>query len=182
MKLKFFFIAAILCSIQIVTFAQNTPEGAYDQKAMTGPKAIRQAKGTVTVKQDPDAGNVISVENLIPGGTIAAILWVNHESMIYSIPKQVVGEYQINTGCIVYNFDGGIVISINNKYDCQYIDTESFGNIEISDGKVIVGDIKINEDGNGSVETPNVKVKEGSVSVDVKTALGGLQYVGAKKV
>jgi hypothetical protein len=181
MKLQFSFVAAAIFCFNTVTNAQDSAVGTYEQTAINAPAVIRNLKKEVAIRQDAQATNSIWIDNLLPDGSLFASMIINNESMIYSIPKQKVGNYQVNIGCVVYNVDGGIVISLNNKYDCLYTSPINYDDISVGDGKVKVGDIKINEDGNGSVETGTVVVKEGNVSVDAKTILGGVQYVGNKK-
>ncbi|MGV0956145.1 hypothetical protein ACTS91_06850 [Empedobacter falsenii] len=117
---------------------------------------------------------------MIPNKRIYTISYLaSDEKVIYTIPKQLVGNYQINTGCVIYdNEENQLTISANNRVDCIGISQKDYENISVGKDGVSVGKTKVGS--NGKISTNGVEIKGSEVKVDAKKLLSGIQYVGRK--
>lgn len=153
--------------------------GSYEQTVLEAPAQYRSGE-EVTISRDPKSAKKIWVSGLIPNQRFYALLYVsNEDGATYTVPKQRVGNYQINVGCIVYDDDDSkVVISLNNKGDCD-------DNVSVSVSKEGVstsaaGGVRVGSD--GRVSAPGAEVGPGSVKVDTRAATGaGITYIGKKR-
>lgn len=186
MKKIITFSITLLFIFSSSTFAQSRADivGTYEQRAFSGPKEVQEAESDVLLKQDPQLSKVIWINNLIKGGRIKAVLNITGNgtgTFIYNIPAQIVGNYEIKFGCFVYGEEGQITIALNNKTACMGVGAGNMDNIKIGNGSINVGDIAINNDGNGSIKTPGVDIEKGNINVNSKLLNEGIQYVGNKE-
>lgn len=180
----FFFIAVLFC-LPGCSNAQTTPAisaiGQYEQQVLSGPDTIQSYGGEVAIRQDGTSAKVIWIDQLLPGGSIRAVQTMKNETLIYTIPPQKIGGYQISIGCVVYDGeDGRLVVALNNKSACKYMSQGDYGDVSVGKNKVKAGDVEINGDGKGQVKTDHVEIKDGEIKVDAKAIMAGVQYVGQK--
>lgn len=187
-KKKNIFMFFIVCILSTAGFAQNTAAsvvGKYEQEAFIAPDNIKESENDVVIKKDPSSSKVVWVENLLPGGRIKAVIFTKGEdNVIYSIPAQRVGGYQIQQGCATYDkTEGKIMISLNNKSNCFGMKQSDYDEgVEISkNGKIKAGGVEINSKGGGSVKGPGTVINDKGIKVDTKTVMAGVQYVGIKQ-
>jgi hypothetical protein len=178
---------ALLFIFSTSSFAQSRANvvGAYEQRVYTGPSEVQESESDVYLKQDPQLSKVIWINNLIKGGRIKAVLNITgngNGNFIYKIPAQIIGNYEIKFGCLIYNEEGTVTIGLNNKTTCMGLGGSKIDNVSVGkNGSVNVGDIAVNNDGNGSVKMPGVDVEGGNVNVNTKLLNEGIQYVGDKQ-
>ena len=183
--MKTFFLAAMSSILAVTGRAQTTSvAGQYEQQFFLAPDDVKAAGGNLLITKDPALAKVVWVQNLVPGGRVKAILQLNNDGMVmYNIPAQRVGNYQVRGGCATYTpEDGKLMISLNNKINC-------FGNsqsdydagVSVSkNGRVKAGGVDVNGR-NGSVKAPGVQVGGNGVRVDSKAVMAGVQYTGYKQ-
>lgn len=150
--------------------------GTYEQSTIVAPPKYRHSEEDVKITKDPQSTKKIWISGLIPKQKFYALLDTKTEDgAVYTVPKQTVGNYNINVGCIVYdNEDERIVISLNNPRDCN-------SNVSASVGKggVSAGDVKVGSD--GTISAPGVRIDKGEIKVNTKDAVGsGISYIGQK--
>ncbi|WP_448528108.1 hypothetical protein [Raineya sp.] len=175
--MKKVFLSLTLFLVGTLAMAQSIV-GKYEQDAINLPKELGHSENDVVITRDPQASKKIWVANLIPNQKFYAILDVKTEDgAVYTVPKQKVGNYQINLGCIVYDEeDKKIAISLNNKNDCA----DRFDNISIGkNGSVKGGGVEIGP--KGTVKGGGVDIKDGDIKVDMKTIMAGVSYIGHKE-
>ncbi len=180
------FVTSITISAQT---ARTGIFGTYDQKSIIAPDEYRDSEYDVEILPDNKSRKKIWVRNLIPNQEFYAILNVNdEEEVLYAVPRQIVGNYQINIGCIMFSMGdeeyddpdmlNSIVIVLNNEAMCPGIRQADFQTeIDVSKDGVKVGDIEASS--SGSVTTGNgVDIDEEGISVNTKRLMEGIQYVG----
>ena len=182
----FFFILIILTSLNEVS--SQSIFGKYEQVAFVAPDEYRDGENDMIITKDATASKKIWISNLINNKKFYAVLNTkNSEKLIYSVPKQTVGNYQINLGCITYILQsddedeevGQISISLNNKDNCFGISQSDYDkDIKVGNKGVSAGGVKVGS--NGNVKVPGVDVKNGNVKINAKRAMAGIQYVGKK--
>lgn len=147
--------------------------GSYEQSVLDAP-AEYQSGETVVITKDPSADKKIWISGLIPKQKFYALLQIRTEDgMTYNVPKQRVGKYQIEVGCIVFDSDDQkITISLNNKQDCA--DTP----VSISREGVSAAGTKVGSD--GRVSAAGVDISSQGVRVNTR-ASAGITYIGEKK-
>lgn len=150
--------------------------GSYEQNLFEAPREFKQSEEDVTIERDPKSSKKIWVSGIIPNQKFYALVHMRQdERMLFTVPPQTVGDYQIDVGCITYDDDDkSILISLNNKSDCAGMDS-----VDVSIGKegVQVGDVRVGMD--GSVAAGPAKVgKDGSVKVSYKVV--GVTFMGTK--
>jgi hypothetical protein len=173
---KSILLIALLFLTNLYVQAQSVV-GKYEQDAINLPKELGNSENDVVITRDPQASKKIWVANLIPNQKFYAILDTKTEDgAVYTVPKQKVGNYQINLGCIVYDEDDKkVVISLNNKNDCA----NNFDNISVGkSGNVKAGGVEIGP--KGSVKGGGVDIKNGDIKVDMKSIMAGVSYIGHK--
>ncbi len=152
--------------------------GKYSQIALNAPDEYRDSEHDVTIVKDAKSSKKIWIENLIPNKKIYAISYLNSDGKaIYTIPKQLVGNYQINVGCVTYE-DQQVIVSANNPVDCTGISQKDYENISVGSDGVSVGKTKIGK--NGKISTDGVNIDKNKINVNTKKLLSGIQYVGRK--
>ncbi len=172
-----------LATLLVTAFASNTDAqvtGRYSQVALTAPDELRDSENDVQITKDKQSSKKIWIDHLIPNKRIYAISYLaSDEKLIYTIPKQLVGNYQINTGCVIYdNEENQLTISANNPVDCIGISQKDYENISVGKDGVSVGKTKVGS--NGKISTNGVEIKGSEVKVDAKKLLSAIQYVGRK--
>lgn len=178
MKVSFLiFIASLL--LQVNASAQSLI-GKYDQTALVAPDAYRDSRNDLTIVQDLKSTKMVWVTNLIPKQKFYAILNTKMDGkLIYAVPKQNVGGYQISIGCITYE-EGEISISLNNKMNCFGISQSDYDKpVTVSKKGVEAGGVKVNSD--GSIKGAGVDINKDKITVNSKAAMEGIQYVGHKQ-
>ncbi len=183
-----FFMLVFLMTMNYAD-AQNIL-GKYEQTAFVAPDEYRDGENDMIITKDATSTKKIWISNLINDKKFYAILHTkNSEKLIYAVPKQIVGNYQINLGCITYNLKsdeddaedeaGQISISLNNKDNCFGMSQSDYDN-DITIGKkgVNAGGVKVGS--NGKVSVPGVDIKGGNVKINAKKAMAGIQYMGKK--
>ena len=175
---KLFFSFFLVTAFSSNTNAQVT--GRYSQIALTAPDEYRDSENDVQITKDKQSSKKIWIDHLIPNKRIYAISYLaSDEKVIYTIPKQLVGNYQINTGCVVYdNDENELTISANNPIDCIGISQKDYENLSVGKDGVSVGKTKVGS--NGKISTNGVKINGSDIKVDTKKILSGIQYVGRK--
>lgn len=173
--MKTFLFAFLLNLLPVWGFCQAIL-GTYEQSTIVAPPKYRQSEEDVKITKDPQSTKKIWVSGLIPKQKFYALLDTKTEDgAVYSIPKQTVGDYTINVGCIVYdNEDERVLISLNNPKDCN-------SNVSASVGKggVSAGDVKVGS--NGTISAPGVKMDKEGIKVNTKDMYGsGITYIGEK--
>lgn len=172
------FIFFALTTLSISAFAQPIV-GSYEQLTISGPDEYINSPEDVSITRDPQSSKKIWISGLFARQRFYAILDTQTEDgSVYNVPKQKVGNYQINIGCLVYdNEENQVVISLNNKQDCAGLS----GPIHVTTDEVRAGDIRVGR--NGKVKAGGVEVnnKPGEVKVDTKAMFEGIQYIGQKK-
>jgi hypothetical protein len=182
-------ILAIMLLITISVTKAQAILGTYEQSALVAPDEYRDSENDVTITKDAKSTKKIWIANLIPNQKFYAVLNTKaNGSLIYSVPKQRVGNYQINIGCIVYTDesedddekDGEVLIALNNKSNCYGISQMDYdAPISIGKGGVNAGGVKIGS--NGSVNTGGVGINGSDVKVNTKAIMAGIQYIGNKQ-
>ncbi len=163
--------------------------GKYEQHSLVAPDEYRDSEDDVTITKDAKAIKKIWINNLIPNQKFYAVLHTKaNGGVIYAIPKQLIGTYQINAGCITFkehdedgdDEDGKLVISLNNKMNCFGISQKDY-NSPVSVGKkgVKAGGVKVGSD--GDISAGGVDIKGGEIKVNTKVVMAGIQYVGQKQ-
>ena len=170
-----------LATLLVTAFSSNTNAqvtGRYSQVALTAPDEYRDSENDVQITKDKQSSKKIWIENLIPDKKIYAISFFADEGKsIYTIPKQLVGNYQINVGCVLYD-EGNVTISANNPVDCKGISQSDNENISVGKDGVKVGKTKVGT--NAKISTEGVKINGSDIKVDSKKLLSGIQYLGRK--
>lgn len=117
---------------------------------------------------------------MIPNKRIYTISYLaSDEKVIYTIPKQLVGNYQINTGCVIYdNEENQLTISANNRVDCIGISQKDYENISVGKDGVSVGKTKVGS--NGKISTNGLEIKGSDVKVDAKSCFLEYNMMGEK--
>lgn len=156
--------------------------GTYEQQTMLAPDEWGYSEHDVVIRRDPQSSKKIWIEHLIPNQRFYAILDTRTEDgMVYAVPKQKVGNYQIELGCIVYdNEEQRVVISLNNKNDCFGMRQSDYDEISVGRSGVKAGNIRVGSDGNvrgGGVDIS----KNGDIKVDMKSIMAGVSYIGHKQ-
>lgn len=183
--MKTLMLSFATCLASVGAFAQSSSAalGQYAQEAFIGPDEVKTAEKNVVLVKDATLPKVVWVQNLLPGGRVKAVLHTKTEDkIVYSIPAQRVGSYQINMGCAIYDQDDSkLVISLNNKANCFGMAQSDYdGGVAVgSNGRIKAGGVDINGR-NGSIKTPGVNVGKGGVAVNTKAIMAGVQYVGHK--
>jgi hypothetical protein len=181
--LAVFFMATIAAANAQAIF------GSYEQSALVAPDEYRDSENDVTITKDAKASKKIWIENLIPSQKFYAVFHVKaNGSVVYAVPKQLVGTYQIKAGCITFkehdedgdDEDGKLTISLNNKMNCFGINQKDY-DAPVSVGKkgAKAGGVKAGSD--GTVNAGGVEIKDGEVKINTKQAMAGIQYVGQKQ-
>jgi hypothetical protein len=183
---KYLIVLLITVLLPIMSWAQGGRSvvlGQYEQDQYIGPDEVDAGETDVVITPDPRLTKVIYINNLLKGGPIKAVLFTGKSSagdnLIFSIPAQKVGDYLVKLGCVVYDEDGRLIVSLNNKANCYGMSNADYGNVKIGkDGSVQAGDTRI---GKGGIKTPGVDIgSDGNLSVDAKTVMAGVQYIGNK--
>ncbi|PID67824.1 MAG: hypothetical protein CR968_04760 [Flavobacteriia bacterium] len=186
MKTLKFILLIGLFSLSATLFSQSFL-GKYTQVSIIAPDEYRDSAFEVVIDQDLEAEKKIWVKNLIPNQTFYAVKYVAEDetAAVYTVPPQLVGDYQIKLGCVIFETDDeqetSVVINLNNEAMCKGISQKDFQtDIQVGDNKVKVGDVEV--DGNGNVKAgEDVEVdSEKGVNVNTKVLMSGIQYVGQK--
>lgn len=77
----------------------------------------------MTIERDPKSSKKIWVAGIIPNQKYYALIQVRQDERMLSVPPQTVGEYRIDIGCITYDDEKSVLISMNNKSDCAEMDS-----------------------------------------------------------
>ncbi len=165
MKALKFFLLIGLFSVSATLFSQSFV-GKYTQVSIIAPDEYRDSAVEVVVEQDLEAEKKIWVKNLIPNQTFYAVKYVTEDetASVYTVPPQLVGDYQIKLGCVVFETDdeqkSSVVINLNNESMCKGISQkDDQTDIQVGDGQVKVGE---------------------DVDANTKVLTSGIQYVGQK--
>jgi hypothetical protein len=181
-KMKTLFLMLFTSVFCVNVMAQNTIVGTYNQDAFIAPDNLKDAENDLVITKDPASTKKIWLSNLVSNTRIYAVAFVsNEDGVIYKIPPQVIGNYKIEGGCISYDFeDAKITIAINNKDLCYGMSQSDYDKGVSIDkkGGVKAGDNQVNS---GGVKGAGVDIKsDGSINVDTKKTMAGVQYVGHK--
>ncbi len=184
-KFKFVLLATLLfvCS---QSFAQSLL-GSYEQVSIIAPDEYKDSEHEVTIKEDPVSKKKIWIENLIPNQSFYAIKNISDgdTSYIYAVPPQLVGNYQIKLGCVIFESDdeeaGVVSINLNNKTMCQGISQKDYQTeIEVGDGKVKAGGVEVDKSGKVKAGKDVGVDKDKGIKISTKKLMSGIQYVGRK--
>ncbi len=109
----------------------------------------------------------------------------DENAFIYVVPPQIVGNYQIKLGCVLFDTDdesSSLVINLNNETMCKGLSQKDYQTaIEVGNKNVKVGDVEVNKNGKVKVgEDVNVDKSKG-VKISTKKIMSGIQYVGQKE-
>ncbi len=163
--------------------------GTYEQLSIIAPDEYRDSEYEVTIKADPVSKKKIWIENLIPNQTFYAIKSISDEegSRIYAVPPQLVGNYQIKLGCVIFESEdeesSNVVINLNNETMCKGISQKDYQTeIEVGSGKVKVGDVEIDKSGKVKAGKDVGINKKKGIKISTKKLMSGIQYVGRKKM
>jgi len=174
---------SILILMLLITnsvFAQSIL-GSYEQKALTAPNQYRNSGKDVSITKDPQLSKKIWVSGLISNQKFYAVLHTRTEDrMLYSVPKQKVGDYEIAIGCINFdNEEDQLSISLNNKQNCFGISQSDYDNpVSVGKGGIKAGGVNIGS--NGQIKGAGVEMNKNGVKVNGKGIFAGIQYVGTK--
>lgn len=176
--MKKIFLISLLMAVSTV-FSQSII-GKYEQETANAPKGFKFSEEDVVVSRDQQSSKKIWITGIFPKNKFYAMLDTKTpDGAVYTIPKQKVGNYDIEIGCIVYDGEENrIVISINNRQDC-----EGYGNLDepISVGKGGVKGGGVDISSKGSVKVGDVvSIKNGDVNVNTKKIMEGITYIGTK--
>ncbi|MCO7318278.1 hypothetical protein OKE80_02440 [Riemerella anatipestifer] len=181
--LALFFIAAIT-----VSKAQSIL-GKYEQSTLVAPNEYRDSENDVVITKDAKSLKKIWIANLIPNQRIFAILHTKgNGNIIYSVPKQLAGNYRVNMGCVTFKEhdddddgeEGKLIISLNNKNNCFGLNQKDYdAPVSIGKGGIKAGGVTVGS--NGTISTGSVDIKRGNIKVNPKEVMAGIQYIGYKK-
>ena len=173
---KLFLATLLIAGFASSTNAQVT--GRYNQVALTAPDEYRDSENDVNIVKDTKSSKKIWIENLIPNKKIYAISYLNSDGKsIYTIPKQLVGNYQINVGCVTYE-DEQVIVSANNPVDCVGISQKDYENISVGKDGVSVGKTKVGS--NGKISTDGVSIDGSEIKVNTKNYFRAYNMLGEK--
>ncbi|MBO4234799.1 hypothetical protein FO675_10965 [Riemerella anatipestifer] len=185
--MKKILLAVFLTATVTVSKAQSIV-GRYEQSTLVAPDAYRDSEDDVTISKDPKSSKKIWISNLIPNQKIYAVLHTKgNGNLIYSVPKQLVGNYQINIGCVTFkehdedeeDEEGKLIISLNNEKNCFGISQKDYdAPVSIGKGGVRAGGVTVGS--NGTISAGGVDIKKGNIKVNPKEVMSGIQYIGYK--
>lgn len=181
MKTIIFFLA--VCMTSAAAFGQGSAgvQGRYEQDAFIGPDNLKMTGQNVTLVKDPKLTNVVWIEHLLPGGRLKAVIHTKgDDNVVYAIPMQKVGAYQIEMGCVVYDLeDKKIVISLNNKANCYGMKQSDYNDgVAVTNGQIKAGGVEIS--GKSGIKTPGAQIDNNGIKVNTKAVMAGVQYIGHK--
>ena len=182
MKQLFSFLLVSVMCVQYTT-AQKSERtsviGMYDQEVLVAPDDYRDSEKDVSISQDTKASKKLWIHDLIPNQKFYAVLNMNSDGrLLYAIPQQTVGDYNIAQGCLIFE-SGDITISLNNKINCFGMSQKDYDKpVTVSEKGVEAGGVKVGND--GAIEAPGVEVNKNKVSVNTKAVMEGIQYIGHK--
>ncbi len=177
---RLFSLLAIFFCFSLFSHAQGIA-GSYEQKVITAPDEYKNSEDDVAISKDPKKSKKIWITGLIPNQKFYAVLNINGPaSIIYVVPKQIVGNYEIQVGCIMFDPETDqVTISLNNKSNCYGLSQKDLeGGVSV--GKKGVKAPGVNIDGNGGVQAGGTEISEGEVKIDMKKITAGINYVGVK--
>lgn len=178
---KFILLAIFTIVLSNIVSAQGVV-GNYEQESIIAPDAYRDSLENVVIEKDKKHSKKVWVSGLIPNFSFYAIYNTGDpefEEFIYVVPKQKVGDYQINLGCITYA-DGDIVIALNNETLCKGVQQKDYQtDIKIDDSGVKVGDVEVSTKGVKVGKTVNIDTQRG-VKINTTSVMSGIHYVGEK--
>ncbi len=156
--------------------------GQYEQDYYGGPDEVQEGETDLIITPDPKLTKVIWIENLLQGGKIKAVLHTGDgpgsAQLVYSIPAQQVGSYQIKLGCLHYKKAGELMVSLNNKIDCHGLKNSDYGEVSVGmSGKIQAGGVSVN---NRGLKAPGVQISNSKIKVNAKEVMAGVQYKGHK--
>ena len=182
-------LLAILLMAAITAVKSQAILGKYNQSSLIAPDDYKDSENDVTITKDEKASKIIWVHDLIPNQKFYAIFYLKgNGKILYSVPKQKVGSYQINIGCITFqehdededDEDNKLVISLNNKASCFGMSQKDYDEpVSVGKGGVKAGGVKVGS--NGEITAGGVDIKGGEIKVNPKLAMEGIQYVGQKQ-
>ncbi|GAA4049446.1 hypothetical protein GCM10022409_40040 [Hymenobacter glaciei] len=181
MKTITLFLAACVASAAAFGQGSTGVQGHYEQDAFIGPDNLKMTGQNVTLVSDPKLTNVVWIEHLLPGGRLKAIVHTKgDEKVIYAIPAQRDGAYQVDMGCVVYDLeDKKIVISLNNKDNCYGMKQSDYDSgVAITNGQIKAGGVEIS--GKKGIKPPGAQIGNGGIKVNTKAVMAGVQYIGHK--
>jgi hypothetical protein len=174
-------LVAVLFLFMTIGSQAQTIAGTYEQSSAIYPTGISESHNDLVITQDPKSTKKIWISNLGNNEKIYALVFVKgDEETVYNIPEQKVGKYMIKLGCVTHQRkENNIAIAINNKKMCFGISQKDYdGGVSVgANGKIKAGGMEV---GTKGVKGNGVKIAAGSVNVDTKAIMGGLQYVGHK--
>ncbi len=177
---KITLITILFLTMTIGSHAQNIV-GTYEQTTAMYPTGLSESDNNLIITQDPKSSKKIWISNLVSNGKIYALVFAKgDEQTIYSIPEQQVGKYLIKLGCITHKkAENDIVIAINNKKMCFGISQKDYdGGVSVGkNGKIKAGGMEVGKNG---VKGNGVNIGAKDISVNTKSIMGGLQYIGHK--
>jgi hypothetical protein len=179
MKKLFSLLTLCLC-FSLFTKAQSIA-GSYEQKVISAPDEYKNSEDDVAITKDPKKSKKIWITGLIPNQKFYAVLNINGPaSIIYVVPKQTVGNYEIEVGCIMFDPETDqVTISLNNKSNCFGLSQKDLeGGVSVGKKGVKAPGVKV--DANGGVQAGGTEVSGGEVNVDLKKITAGINYVGVK--
>ena len=156
--------------------------GKYEQDQYVGPDDVQESETDLIITPDPKLTKVIWIENLLRDGKVKAVLHTGggpgSAQLVYSIPAQQVGSYQIKLGCLYYKKAGELMISLNNKLNCHGLSGSDYGEVSVGrNGKIQAGGVSVS---NRGVKVPGVDISNRAIKIDPKSAMAGVQYKGHK--
>lgn len=173
-------IILFLCLACVSVANAQSVFGKYEQTALVAPDKYKDSEQDLSITKDEKSSKKIWVSNLIPNQKFYAIVSVkSDDKVIYSVPKQLVGDYQISLGCITFE-DDDLTISLNNKQNCFGMSQSDYDTpVKVGSGGVSGGGTNVGR--NGTVKGGGVDInKKGDIKVDTKAIMAGVQYVGRK--
>ncbi|MDO5616492.1 MAG: hypothetical protein Q4G16_09890 [Cruoricaptor ignavus] len=181
MKNTFFLFSVLVMILLSPKFSAQIVLGTYEQETLVAPDEYRDSEDDVQITRDPKSSKKIWIHNLIPNQKFYGIANMKNEDMIlYSVPKQRVGNYIINLGCAIYRVsEGEIVIALNNKTNCFGISQSDYDDVAVVNKRGIsAGGVKVGS--NGEISTKVGGVNKDGVQMNVKEIMSGIQYIGKK--
>ena len=181
MKTITFFLAACMASAAAFGQGSTGVQGPYEQDAFIGPDNLKMSGQKVTLVGDSKLTNVVWIEHLLPGGRLKAIVHTKgDDKIVYAIPTQKVGAYQVDMGCLVYDLeDKKVVISLNNKANCYGMKQSDYNDgVSVSNGQIKAGGVEIS--GKNGIKTPGAQIGNSGIKVNTKAVMAGVQYIGHK--
>lgn len=189
LKIVLFFMVAV-ASINV--FSQDVV-GKYNQEWILAPDEYRDSENDVVIVKDRKSSKKIWIKNLIPNQQFYAIVNMkDEESVIYAVPRQLVGNYQIKMGCLFYkgksededeeDEEYSVSIFLNSKSNCMGISQKDYQTeIGVDKEGVKVGGVEIHKSGKIAVGN-DVKVgSDSGVKLNTKKLMSGIQYFGKKE-